>query len=283
MSPDILFLVLTLTGVGALAGFSAGLFGIGGGAVIVPALYYAFTTLGYPESVTMHMAVGTSAAVIVVNAVRSVKAHHAHGAVDWNLLWPRQGLKSLIQSYGIWIAIGSFIASTFIAVKLSGTALTLLFAVMAAFISLQFIFGRPNFTLRSNVPKGVFPPFVGSGIGGLSALMGIGGGSITVPLMAMCNVPIHRAIATASGFGFAIALPACVGFIISGYNTPNRPIYSIGYVNVLGFAFIAFLAFFTIPLGAKLAHKLSQRRLKRVFGICLLLVAMNMGRKIWLT
>lgn len=271
---ELLPLIVMLACVGGLAGFTAGLFGIGGGAVIVPALYYAFTALGYPEA-AMHMAVGTSAAVIVVNAVRSVRAHHGHGAVDWDLLWPSNKL----QSYALWIGLGAFCASLWLAPRLSGDALRLIFAIMASVIALQFIFGRPNFTLRDNVPGGAARPVVGGSVGALSALMGIGGGSITVPLMAMCNVPIHRAIATASGFGFAIALPATIGFMISGWNAPQRPDFSIGYVNALGFIFIAALAFFTIPLGAKLAHKMSQKKLKLVFGLCLLAVALNMARK----
>jgi len=109
--------------------------------------------------------------------------------------------------------------------------------------------------------------------------MGIGGGSLTVPLMSMCNIPIHRAVGTASGFGFAIALPATLGFIISGWNIAGRPAFSFGYVNALGFALIAATAFVAIPLGTHLAHSLSQKRLKLVFGICLLLVAINMARK----
>ncbi|WP_371398305.1 sulfite exporter TauE/SafE family protein [Fretibacter rubidus] len=276
MSPDIILLIITLAGVGALAGLTAGMFGIGGGAVIVPALFYAFTTLGYSSDVTMHMAVGTSTAVIVVNAIRSVRAHNSHGAVDWDLLWP----KNALQSYALWIGIGAFVASLWLAPRMSGEHLTMLFAVIATFMALQFIFGRPDFTLCKTVPGGAARPLVGGTIGGLSALMGIGGGSITVPLMAICGVPIHRAVATASGFGLAIALPATIGFIISGWNVTGKPDFSIGYVNLLGFIFVAALAFFTIPVGAKLAHGMNQKRLKLVFGICLLLIALNMARKV---
>lgn len=276
LSPELLYLAATLLAVGAVAGFSAGLFGIGGGAVIVPALFFAFSSFGFPEHVVMHSAIATSAAVIVVNAVRSVKSHHAHGAVDWDLLWP----KNPLQSYALWIGIGSFLAAVWLAPKLSGQVLAIIFAVMASLISMQFIFGRPEWRLRESVPGGLARPFVGGTVGALSSLMGIGGGSITVPLMAVCGVPIHRAVATASGFGFAIAVPATAGFIISGWNVAERPYFSIGYVNLLGFIAVALLAFFTIPLGATLAHKMSQKKLKLVFGICLLLVALNMARKV---
>ena len=276
MSPELIYLAATLSAVGGLAGFSAGLFGIGGGAVIVPALFFAFSSLGYSDDIVMHSAIATSAAVIVVNAIRSVKSHHGHGAVEWDLLWP----KNPLQSYALWIGIGSFIAAIWLAPKLSGQALAIIFAVMASLISMQFIFGRPDWRLTETVPGGIARPVVGGGVGLLSSLMGIGGGSLTVPLMSICGVPIHKAVATASGFGFAIALPATIGFIISGWNVAGRPYFSIGYVNMLGFITVAFLAYFTIPIGAALAHKLSQRKLKLVLGLCLLFVALNMARKV---
>lgn len=268
-------LILTLLFVGGVAGLSAGLFGIGGGSVMVPALYFAFNALGVPESVFMHCAVATSSAIIIVNAVRATRSHHKHGAVDWDLLWP----KNPFFSYALWIGIGAFIAAIWLAPKMSGQALTLLFAVVAGIISLQFIFGRPDWKLRDTVPGGLARPVVGGGVGVLSSLMGIGGGSLTVPLMSICGVPIHRAVATASGFGFAIAVPATIGFVISGWGAAGRPAFSLGYVNILGFALIASVAFLTIPLGAKLAHAMSQKKLKLIFGICLLLVAANMARK----
>jgi len=268
-------LILTLLAVGGIAGLSAGLFGIGGGAVMVPALYFAFDALGVSQDVVMHSAVATSSAIIIVNAVRSTRSHDKHGAVDWDLLWP----KNPLLSYALWIGIGAFIAAIWFAPKMSGQALTLLFAIVAGIISLQFIFGRPDWKLRETVPGGIIRPLVGGTVGVLSSLMGIGGGSLTVPLMSICGVPIHRAVATASGFGFAIALPATIGFILSGWGVAGRPAFSLGYVNVLGFALVASIAFLTIPLGAKLAHSMSQRKLKFIFGICLLLVAANMARK----
>lgn len=275
MEPQLIYLGLALIAVGALSGFSAGIFGIGGGAVMVPALYYAFTALGVPEAIVMHCAVATSGAIIIVNSLRSTAAHHKRKSVAWELLWPDKKW----QSYALWISAGSFIAALWIAPLFSGEALTILFAIVAALVALQFIIGRPDYVLRNDVPGGAAPPLVGSAVGALSALMGIGGGSLTVPLMSLCGVPIHRAIGTASGFGFAIALPATIGFIISGWNVAGRPFGSMGYVNLMGFIIIASVAILTIPLGAKLAHSLPQSRLKRIFGICLLLVAANMARK----
>lgn len=266
-------LIFTLALVGAVAGFSAGLFGIGGGAVMVPALFFAFDALGTPEHIVMHSAVATSSAVIIVNAMRSTHSHHKHGAVDWSLLWPRNPF----LSYALWIGLGSFIAALWIAPRLSGQALSILFAIIAVFVALQFIFGRPDLKLRDNIPDGIARPVVGGSVGVISSLMGIGGGSLTVPLMSLCGVPIHRAVATASGFGFAIALPATIGFVISGWSVDGRQPFSLGYVNALGFAIIGFL---TVPLGTKAAHSMDQKNLKRIFGVCLFLVAVNMVRKV---
>lgn len=272
---DLMPMLAALAVTGALAGFSAGMLGIGGGAIIVPALYYTFTALGYDPSTITHMAVATSAAVIIINALRAVHSHNALGNVDWQLLWPPNPLKS----YALWIGVGAFAASLFLAPRFSGQQLTGLFAVLAAFISLQFIFGRPSWRLYDEVPGGTARPLVGSTVGALSALIGIGGGSLTVPLLSMCGLSIHRAIGTASGFGLAIALPATLGYIISGWSVPQRAPFSLGYVNLPAFVFVTIAAFLFIPMGAKLATRLPQAKLKRVFGILLLLVALNMARK----
>ncbi len=242
---------------------------------MVPVLFFAFISLGVPEDVVMHCAVATSSSVIIVNAIRSVRSHHKHGAVEWDLLWPNNPF----FSYGVWIGLGAFLGAIWLAPRLSGASLILIFAAVGSLVALKFIFGQPDWKFRDSVPGGAARPVVGGSVGALSAIMGIGGGSLTVPLMNMCGIPIHRAIGTASGFGLAIALPATLGFIVSGMGAEGRPAFSLGYVNLLGFAVIAAVAFLTIPFGAKLAHGMSQKKLKMVFGICLLLVALNMARK----
>jgi len=272
-------LILALLTVGGFAGMTAGLFGIGGGAVMVPALLFAFTQLGVSPDVVMHCAVATSAAVIILNAARSTHSHHAKGAVDMSLVWPRP---NWWQSIGLWIGIGAFIAALWIAPKLSSDVLTLLFAIITLLVSLQFILGKPSFILRKSVPGGPGPALIGGSIGGLSSLMGIGGGSLSVPLLTLCGIPIHRAIGTAAAFGLFIAVPATVGFIISGLGVSGRPLGSLGYVNGLGFALITIAAWPMVPVGAKLAHKMDAVMLRRVFGICLALVALNMARKVGL-
>jgi len=269
-------LILALLAVGGVAGLTAGLFGIGGGAVMVPALFFAFSQIGVPEEIVMHCAIATSAAVIILNALRSTRAHHAKDAVDMSLVWPRP---KWWQSYGLWIGFGAFVAALWIAPRLSSEMLTLLFAGIALIVALQFIFGKPSFVLRDTVPRGPAPVIAGGSVGALSSLMGIGGGSLSVPLLTLCGVPIHRAIGTAAAFGLFIAVPATLGFIISGWGVAGRPFGSFGYVNGLGFALITAAAWPMVPLGAKLAHKMDAVLLRRVFGICLALVALNMARK----
>jgi uncharacterized membrane protein YfcA len=269
-------LIAALLVVGGIAGLTSGMFGIGGGAVMVPALFYAFSKLGVPQDIVMHCAIATSAAVIILNASRSTRAHHSRGAVDMSLVWPAQ---KWWQSYGLWIGLGSFIAAIWIAPKLSSAFLTQIFATIALLVALQFIFGRPSFVLRETVPRGPAPMIAGGSVGVLSSLMGIGGGSLSVPLLSLCGVPIHRAIGTAAAFGLFIAVPATLGFILSGLGVPDRPLGSLGYVNGLGFALITVAAWPMVPLGAKLAHKMDAVVLRRVFGVCLVLVAINMARK----
>jgi len=275
MDPQLLMFAGTLLVTGIVTGYAAGLFGIGGGSIMVPVLYFVFQFLGISEDIIMQCAVGTSSAVIIVGSLRSVKTHHQHGAVDWELLWPGNPLKS----WGLWIGAGALFAAWYLGKILSGQQLSLIFGVVAFVISLQFIFGRPNWKLRDTVPGGLALPIGGGGIGMISSLMGIGGGALSTSLMMMCAVPIKRAIATASGIGVFISIPATIGWIISGLGVEGRPEASLGYVNLIGFIFIAVSLIFVVPIGARATHKMDQNKLRRVFGIFLLLVAVNMIRK----
>lgn len=275
MDLQLLMFAGTLLVTGVITGYAAGLFGIGGGSIMVPVLYFVFSFLGVPKEILMHCAVATSSAVIIVGSIRSVRTHHQHGAVDWNLLWPGNPIKS----WGLWIGAGALFAAWYLGKILSGNQLSLIFGVVALVIAFQFIFGRPNWKLRDGVPGGMALPVGGGGIGMISSLMGIGGGALSVSLMLMCAVPIKRAIATASGIGAFISIPATIGWIISGWGVDGRPEFSAGYVNLIGFVFIALSLIFVVPYGARATHKMDQSKLRRIFGIFLLLVAINMIHK----
>jgi len=272
---DLVFNLIVLVLVGGLSGYIAGMFGVGGGAVMVPALFFAFGSFGVDESVLMHCAVATSAAVIIVNGWRSVRSHYALGSVDMSLLWPSG---KPWASYGLWIGLGSFLAALFIAPNLSSQVLILIFASVAFVVAAQFIFGRPDFIIRDSVPRGAGPPVVGSFIGALSAVMGIGGGSLSVPFLTLFGVPVHRAVGTSAGFGIMIAIPATLGFIISGWGVAGRPDLSLGYVNLPGVFLIIACAWLMVPLGTKSAHRLNAKMLRRIFGVALILIALNMLR-----
>jgi len=272
---QVVSLVLALLAAGCLTGIVAGLFGLGGGAIMVPVLKYTFEALGYSEAVTMHMAVATSTSVVIIAALRSTQGHHKKGVVDWPLIWS----KNLFKSWGVWIGLGALLAAAFLAPNLSGRQLTILFATVIVPVSLQFIFGRPGWKLAEDIPAGLAPPIGGLGLGGLCALMGVGFGSIGVTLQIIFGRRIHQAIGTAAALGFFIGAPATAGYIISGLGVEGRPPFSWGYVNLLGFALMAAATFIFVPYGVRLAHKLSQDKLRMVFGLCLLAIAVNMLRK----
>lgn len=270
MESDLLILALALGATGALAGLVAGLFGIGGGVVMVPALYFAFGLLGYGDGPRMHVAVGTSLAVIVATSLRSVSAHAKRGAVDF----------SILKAWVPWIVLGTLIGAA-LADLTPGRGLTALFGAMALILSVQFVFGRPDWKLAADMPGGLPRAGLGTGIGFLSSMMGIGGGVFGVTLMTLCGRTIHRAVATAAGFGVAIGLPGALGFIVWGWAEPGLPPYSLGYVNMIGFGLLAASAFFVAPLGAALAHALPERMLRRLFAIGLVVVGTSLIYEAW--
>lgn len=264
---DYLPFIVALLAVGAGAGLIAGMFGIGGGVVMVPAMYFVLTALGYGES-AMHAAVGTSLAVIVVTSLRSVAAHAGRGAVDFHIL----------KTWAPWIVLGT-LAGAALADIVPGRVLTALFGAVALLLSAQFFFGRPDWKLADDLPGLPLSGMLGGFIGVLSALMGIGGGVFGVTLMSVCGRSIHTAVGTSAGFGVAIGLPGAIGYMIAGLDETTRAPFSLGYVNMAGFVCLAGAAVFLAPVGAMLAHKLNAARLKRAFAIGLLIVAANMIRE----
>lgn len=262
-------MLLGLAAAGMFAGTAAGLFGIGGGAVIVPVLFFLFESLGYPET-AMHVAVSTSLATIILTSSRSVMAHNKRGAVDWQI----------IRTWAPWIMLGA-LAGMIGSGWISGRALTGIFGVMAFVLAAQLFFGRPSWRLAEDMPSGAARAGLGSGVGALSALMGIGGGTFGVSLMTMCGRPIHQAVATASGFGIAIGLPSAFAALFVGWGREGLPPFSLGYVNLIAFAVISVFTVTMAPVGARLAHNLDAVLLKRLFGVLLAIVACRMLWKVF--
>lgn len=257
-------LILALAGCGLFSGLVAGLFGIGGGAVIVPVLMILFESLGFSETAS-HVAIATSLATIILTSARSVMAHHKRGAVDWQI----------IRTWAPWIVIGAVIGQL-LAGELSATALKAFFGGMAYLLALQLFFGRPNWRLADDLPGGAGRAGLGAGVGTLSALMGIGGGTFGVSLMTVYGRAIHQAVATAAGFGIAIGLPSAITAIIVGWGREGLPPFSLGYVNLVAFGLISTFTVIMAPIGARLAHSLDAQLLKRLFAILLAIVATKM-------
>lgn len=267
MSAEIVWFIVGLAGAGLFAGFIGGLFGIGGGVVVVPALYALFTALGVDESVRMHVAIGTSLSTIISTSWRSLSAHMKAGAVDVEVL----------KAWAPWITTGA-IAGALLAGLADTEALMLVFGGGLLLVAAQMGLASPDWRVFAALPTGVARALIAGGIGLLSAMMGIGGGAFGVTVMTLCGRPIHQAVATASGFGAAIALPAALGYVVSGWGHAGTPPLSLGYVSIPGFVALAALTAITAPLGARLAHRLPRLTLRRAFSVLLALVAINMLR-----
>lgn len=254
--------------IGGFAGIIAGMLGVGGGIVLVPAFLYTFTALGYDSPVLMQVCLATSLATIAATSGRSVRGHMAKGAVDMDIL----------RGWAPGIVIGA-IVGVVVAGGMKSTALMLIFGVLGTVIGLYIAFGHDSWRLGDHMPTRWGRWITGPIIGFLSVLMGIGGGSFGVPLMRLFNVPIHRAVGTASGFGMLIAIPSVIGFLLSGWGLDGLPFGTVGLVNLPAFAIVVGTTMLTTPWGVALAHAMDAKPLKRVFGAFLILVALNMLRK----
>ncbi|MGB2683183.1 MAG: sulfite exporter TauE/SafE family protein [Candidatus Competibacter sp.] len=249
---------------GAFAGVMAGLLGVGGGLIIVPALAWIFHHQQIAESAIMHLAIGTSLATIILTSISSVRAHHQRGAVLWPTVW------RLTPG----IIIGAWLGAA-IADQLSSVALQKIFAVFVLIMSAQMGFGAKPAPHR-DLPKTAGMLAAGGVIGAVSAIVGIGGGSLTVPFLTWCNVQIRQAVATSAACGLPIALAGALGFVITGANAPNLPAWSLGYVYGPALAGIAFTSMLFAPLGAKLAHSVPTEMLKKIFAVFLAGVGIKM-------
>lgn len=260
-------LVLLLV-IGGFAGVLAGLLGVGGGIVLVPAFYYAFDALGYGGDQLMQVCLATSLATIIVTSMRSVGSHNKKGAVDWDVL----------RKWALGIAIGAVLGMLTVS-SLRSTVLQGIFGSLAIVIGLYMALGKSEWRLGDDMPKGLKRIIISPIVGFLSVLMGIGGGSFGVPLMSLHGMAIHRAVATAAGFGVIIALPSVIGFLFVDIAPDSAPPYTLGAVNIPAFLVVISMTLITAPLGAKLAHSLDAKLLKKVFAVFLIAVATNMLRK----
>jgi uncharacterized protein len=255
-----------LLAAGLFAGFCAGMFGIGGGFVVVPAMLLVLPLLkGLPGEYT-HTAIGTSGATIIVASLRSVTSHAKRGAVDFGIM----------RAWAPWLVVGSAIGVA-LADQVSGTALKLIFACGVLCLSAFFIVPRlSRIVLTDKMPSGAVLAGIAGGLGVVSSLLGIGGGTIAITVMTWCGRSIHRAIATAAGFGALIAIPASIGFAIIGFGRHGLPWGSIGYVNLPAAIAIVSMSVLTAPLGVAAAHGLPPDPLKRIFGAYLVVISLFM-------
>ncbi len=258
LEPLLIFELLLL---GSATGFLAGLLGIGGGMLMVPFISFILTAKGFPPDYTVKMAVATSLATICFTSLSSVRAHHRRGAV----LWP------IVRLLAPGILLGSLIGAQ-VAVALPGKTLSILFAIFVAFSATQMFMNRKPKPTRT-LP-GRFGTFsVGWGIGMLSALVGAGGAFVSVPFMTWCNVKIHDAVGTSAALGFPIALAGTLGYIWAGQDLPQMPPGSVGYLYLPGLVIVSLASMSTAPLGARTAHRMDIRPLRKVFAAVLYILA----------
>ncbi len=262
---EIFYLLTVLAIAAAVAGFMAGLLGVGGGIIMVPALYYAFTVLDFDIVTRMHLAVGTSLAIIIPTSIISTLTHREHDAVDFNM----------VKSFGIFILIGVFFG-TFLAVNLKTPALVLFFSIFAFMVGLFFIFLREKLVDNPKQISNLVKNISGILIGFISIPLGIGGGSLMVPFMRTFGYDIRKSIGTAAAVGFLIAVTGTItmitgGKIIDNVNTP----FSLGYINLLGFIVFVPVTMIMARLGAKAVYKIDKKILSKIFGTFLILVSIR--------
>ena len=256
---ELLMMLAALAGAGAVAGVIGGLFGVGGGTVLVPALFYAFSVLGVGGEHNLHVAIGTSLLTIIATSVRSLATHRKHGAVD----------EVVLKTWTPWVALGGLVGA-FIAGGSPMSALAIVYGVCLIAIAAQMGLLPEHITLRKDLPTGWGRRTIASTIGALSAMMGIGGGSFGGLTLTLCGRPIHQAVATSSGFGLAIGAAASFGYLVFGWGAGGVPPLTLGYVNIPAAIIMGLLTGWTAPYGARLAHRLDRKMLRRAFALYLL-------------
>ena len=256
--------------IGIFVGFFAGLLGIGGGTLLVPLLVFLFTAQDFPTDRILHLAIGTSLASIVFTSFSSIYAHNARGAI----LWPT------VKQSSIYLIIGTF-GGSFFAERLDAQVLAGVFVLFASYASAQLILGlkpKPTRTLPKSIGMGIGSSLIGM----LSSLVGVGGGVITIPLMLMHNVPMRNAVGTSAALGLPIAIAGSFGYVWNGLEKTNLPDLSFGYVYLPALFGVVVGTFITVPFGAKLAHSMPVSRLKNIFAVILMVLAINMFVEIFM-
>lgn len=257
---------VALIAAGLVAGFAAGIFGIGGGFIVVPALLIVLPLFGGDKAQLAHVAIGTSAATIIITSIRSLQSHARRGAVEFPILW----------SWAPWLILGDAVGVV-LAGRIDGHVLTMIFAVGVGLMSLLFLLPRlADRKLGDDMPGMAPRVAIAGGLGTFSSLLGIGGGTIAIMVMTLHGRSIHRAIATASGVGALIAIPSAIGFVLIGLREAGLPWGSLGYVNLPATAVITSMSVLTAPLGVAAAHGMSALPLRRIFGVYLIFISIVM-------
>ena len=262
--------IVSLVGTGIFAGLLAGMLGVGGGIVIVPVLFFLFQALGVSAESAMVIATATSLATIVPTSVSSIRAHHAKGNVDFTLL----------KAWAVFILAGVLLGSYAVTI-VNPTYLTLLFGAIATLSALNMLIGRKE-ALFNGLPGKGGQSVMATCIGLFSSMVGIGGGTLTVPTLTFCNYPAHKAVGTAAAVGLIISLPAAVTLLTVGETPADAPFATYGYVNLLGFACIVPLTVLFAPVGANIANKLDAGLLKKIFAVVLIITGLRMLAQVML-
>ncbi|MBI5109197.1 MAG: sulfite exporter TauE/SafE family protein [Rhodocyclales bacterium] len=249
---------------GVFAGFVAGLFGVGGGLTIVPLLFMLFAAQNFPVEHAMHLALGSSMATIVLTSIASTRAHHAHGAVRWDI----------VRSFAPGLVLGT-LGGSFIAAWIPTRPLAMVFTAIVYYAAIQMMLDfKPK--PHRQIPGTAGMVVAGGTIGVVSSLVAAGGGFLSIPFMVFCNVAIHNAVGTSAALGFPIAVAGTIGYIASGLKASGLPAYSLGYIYLPAFIGVVAVSFLMAPVGARLAHRLPVKQLKRGFGVFLALLATKM-------
>ncbi|MDG2288212.1 MAG: sulfite exporter TauE/SafE family protein [Woeseiaceae bacterium] len=271
MMDSFLILGAAMLATGCIAGILAGLFGIGGGIVIVPVLEMVLGFVGVDPAIRMHVAIATSLATIIPTSISSARAHHQRQAVDLDI----------VRRWAPFVLLGA-LAGTWIAAQVHSRVLAIIFATLASATAVKMIFFPKSRNLTDNMPRGPLVKTIPTAIGCLSSMMGIGGGTFSVMTLTLFNQPIHRAVGTAALLGLVISLPGTVGFIIAGWNDVRVPAMSLGYVSLIGFVLISPATVLTAPLGVQIAHLFSEKRLRILFGVFLMIAAIRLSYRAFL-